>query len=63
MGSIFDIDDGDFLFRMSDCMLMDSDGHMMSVMSDNTAMDMETGDIHFISGGSSLFDDDDDDQW
>jgi len=46
---IFDIDDGDFIFRTSDSMGMDSDGNTMMRMSDNTAIDMESGELHFIS--------------
>ena len=46
---IWDIDDRDFLFRTSDNMAMDSDGHMMMRMSSNMAIDMDSGDIHFTS--------------
>lgn len=38
-------------------MAVDSEGNFMMRMSDNMAMDMDTGDIHFISGWS---DDEDD---
>lgn len=58
---IWDIDDGDFMFRTSDNMAIDSDGHMMMRMSDNMAMDMDSGDIHFTSSWSRDQDDDDDD--
>ena len=47
--SIWDIDDGDFLFCTSDNMAFDSDGHMMKRMSDNMAMDLDSGEIHFTS--------------
>lgn len=50
MCNIFDIDDGDLLFEMSDDLAMDSDGNMMMRMGDNMAMDMDTGDLHFVSG-------------
>lgn len=33
-------------------MAIDSDGDLMMRMSDNMAMDMETGEMHFISGWS-----------
>lgn len=39
-------------------MAMDSDGNFMMRMGDNMAMDMDSGDIHFISGWS----DDDEDE-
>ena len=54
---IFDVDDGDFGFQMSDTMGMDSDGNMMMRVGDNMAMDMDSGELHMVSG----WDDDDDD--
>ena len=53
----FDYDDSDFGFSISDSMGMNSDGNMMMRMSDNMAMDMDSGDIHMISSWST--DDDD----
>lgn len=55
--SFFDFDDVDFGMSISDNMAIGSDGNFMMRMSDNMAMDMDTGDIHFISGWS---DDEDD---
>lgn len=52
----FDLDDGDFLFGSGDNRF-DSDGHMMHHMGGNMAMDMDTGDLHFVNG----WDDDNDD--
>lgn len=52
----FDLDDGDFLFGSGDNRF-DSDGHMMHNMGGGMAMDMETGDLHIVSG----WDDEDDD--
>ena len=52
---IFDMNDGDFIF-LSGNMGIDSDGDMMMRMSDNMAMDMDSGEIHFVS---SWNDDDD----
>ena len=52
--SIFDLEDGDFIFGSGDTGF-DSDGHMMSRMSDNMALDLDTGEIHMVSG----WDDDD----
>lgn len=54
----FDYDDGDFAHAISDNMAIDSDGDLLMRMGDNTVMDMNSGDIHFIS---SWTDDDDDD--
>ena len=45
----FDYDDGDFAYTISDNMAIDSGGHLMMHMCDNMAMDMDSGDIHFIS--------------
>ena len=56
--SIFDLEDGDFIFGSGDTGF-DSDGHMMSRMSDNMAFDLDTGEIHMVSG----WDDDDEDDW
>ena len=55
---IFDLEDGDFIFSASGNMEFDSDGNRMMRMSDNMAMDMDSGDIHFVS---SWNDDEDDD--
>lgn len=54
--SFFDYDDGDFLFAVSDNMVMDSEGDLMMRMSDNTVLDFNSGDLHFIS----LWEDEDD---
>ena len=37
---IFDFDDGDFIFTISDNMAMDSDGNLMMHIGDGMAMDM-----------------------
>lgn len=50
-GPKFDINDGDFIFG-DDNLGFDSKGHIMMGMGDNMSMDMETGDIHFTTGGS-----------
>ena len=54
---ILDFDDGDFIFSTSENIGFDSDGNMMMRMSDNMAMDMDSGDIHFTSS----WDNDEDD--
>lgn len=61
MGGIFDAEDGDFLVKMSDNMMMDSEGHLMQSFGCGMAMDMDTGELHMTMGDSvSLFDEDDD---
>ena len=45
---IFDMDDGDYIFASSGRFGFDSDGSMMMRMSDNMAMDMDSGEIHFV---------------
>lgn len=45
---LFDFDDGDFLFRNGDT-AFDSDGNTMMRMSDNLAMDMDSGELHLTS--------------
>ena len=59
-GPKFDISDGDFIFGDGN-LGFDSEGHMMMGMGDNMSMDMETGDIHFTTGGFNSWDDDNDD--
>lgn len=54
---IFDLDDSDFIFLTSGSMGVDSEGNMMVRMSDNMAMDMDSGELHLISS----WDDDEDD--
>ena len=54
----FDYNDGDFIFSSSGNIGFDTDGHMMMRMSDHMSMDMEDGEIHFVSSWPS--DDDDD---
>ena len=54
------VNDGDFIFGDGN-LGFDSEGHMMMGMGDNMSMDMETGDIHFTTGGFNSWDDGDDD--
>ena len=54
--NIFDYDDGDYAFSISDNMAMDSEGDLLLRISDNMAMDLDSGDLHFTS---SWNDDDD----
>lgn len=50
---IFDFEDGDFIFTISDNTAMDSDGNLMLRMSDNMSMDMDSGEIHLVSSWSN----------
>lgn len=54
---IFDYDDSDFAYTISNNMAIDSNGDMLMRMGDNMAMDMVTGDLHFISSWSDGEDD------
>lgn len=54
--NFFDYDDGDFAYTISNNMAIDSDGDLLMRRGDNMAMNMVSGDLHFISGWS---DDDD----
>lgn len=60
MGRIFlDLESGELGFSMGNDTLMSSDGHLMSQVSDSSALDLDTGELHLIS--SFGLDDDDDD--
>lgn len=48
----FDYEDGDFIHTLSDSIAMDSDGHMMTRMGDSMALDMDSGELHIVSGWS-----------
>jgi hypothetical protein len=54
---IFDFEDGDFAFTVSDKMSMDSDGNLMMRVGNNMAMDMDSGDIHLTSSWTDNEDD------
>lgn len=45
----FDYENGDFAYAISDNMAIGSDGDMLMRMGDSVVMDMEAGDLHFIS--------------
>lgn len=47
--NFFDYDDENFAYTISDNMAIDSDGDLLMRMGDNMALDMVTGDLHFIS--------------
>ena len=48
----------DFAHFISDNMAIDSDGDLLMRMGDNMAMDMDSGELHIISGWSNDEDDD-----
>ena len=49
----FDFEDGDFAHSISDNMAIDSDEDLLMRMGDNTAIDMDSGELHIISGWSN----------
>ena len=54
----FDYDGGNFAHTITDNMAIDFDGDLLMRMGDNMALDMDSGDLHFISGWSDKMDDD-----
>ena len=54
----FDYEDGDFAYSISDNMAIDSGGDLLMRMGDNMAMDMDSGELHIISGWPNEDDDD-----
>ena len=55
---IFDFTDGDFAHSISDHMAIDSDGDLLLRMGDDLALDLDSGELHLISGWSKDEDDD-----
>lgn len=47
---IFDLDDDDFVFPLSNDMAMDSNGDLMIRLGSNMALDLESGDLHMVMG-------------
>lgn len=54
---ILDFDDGDFIFSTSGNIGFDSGGNMMMKISGNMALDMDSGEIHFVSSWDEEEDD------
>lgn len=51
MGKLFfDYEDGVFANTVSGNMAIDFDGDLLMRMGDNMALDMDSGEMHFISG-------------
>ncbi len=57
---LFDYEDDDFIFSLSDNMAMDSEGNLMSRFGDHMAMDMNSGEMHIISSWQNDDEEDDD---
>ena len=53
---IFDLDDGDMI-STSGNIGFDEDGDMVMRISDDMAMDMDTGEMHIVSGWDDVDDD------
>lgn len=47
---VYDFEDNDFLYPISDTCAIDSDGDLHIRVSDDFTIDMESGELHFISG-------------
>ena len=47
---IFDWDDDDFVFPLSNDMAMNSNDDLMIRLGDNMALDLESGDLHMVMG-------------
>lgn len=54
----FDFDDGDFVHPISDNMAIDDEGNLMMKIGNKMAMDMDSGELHNVSGWSDEEDDD-----
>lgn len=64
---LFDFSDGDMAWTISNDMAIDSQGNTMMRIGDNQAVDMSSGEIHFVSGwgqqGNWGLRDDEDEDW
>lgn len=58
--SIFNFTKSEFLFDSGDDMAMDSEGHIYARVSEDCAMDLESGELNFTSGWDN---DEQDDLW
>lgn len=54
----FDFDDGDFVHPISDNMAIDDEGNLMMKIANKMAMDMDSGELHNVSGWPDEEDDD-----
>ena len=58
--SIFDFTKSEFLFDSDDDTAMDTEGHIYVRVSDDCAMDLESGELHFTSDWDKDEDEQDD---
>lgn len=54
----FDYEGGNFAYSISDNMAINSDGDLLMRMGTNMAIDMNSGELHIISGWPNDEDDD-----
>lgn len=47
---VFDFEDGSYAMPLSDNMAVDSEGSLSVRMGDRMAMEMDSGDLHMVSG-------------
>ncbi len=60
MGNFFyNLFNGKTGYTISDSMAVDEDGDLLMRLSDHTVMDMDTGEIGFLSSAGNLFDEED----
>ncbi len=57
---IFDIDNWEPMFKISEDMAVDSKGNFSMRIGDNMVMDMDSGEMHFTTSWGSDEDSDDD---
>lgn len=62
MGFFIDLFSGKSGWTVSDNMGMNEDGDLLMRTSDNTAINMDTGEMSFLTG-NPFSDDDDNDNW
>ena len=60
--SIFNFTKSEFFFDSDDDIAMDTEGHIYVRVSDDCAMDLESGELNFTSGWDS-YEDEQDDLW
>ena len=63
---LFDFSDGDVAWTISNDMAIDSQGNPMMRIGDSQAVDLNTGEIHFVYGWGqegNTYSNDEDDDW
>lgn len=56
----FDYEDVEFCYAASDGLAFNANGDMLMRMGDNMAMNLDSGEIHMVSGWTDEKDEDDD---